>query len=202
MCDYANEQYGIEVFFREFPDLCDKPFDAIGSMRNMAYMAAIRQGFEFILYVDNDCLPQKDTLVALIKSHVPIVGPIIRLANGQHYDLAVPRLENNKGLAVAGSTLLTCLLVRTAVFLPWATGGFWGNAIGDDEGYHFDKLYGIGHQLYIQTNTQVIALTPPHFPLEAVWPERLAMARAKATDPVEVKWPDGWPDVRRLVLLK
>lgn len=169
--------YGYEVCFYEEPDRCYSPFDAMGSMRNMAYMRAIREGWEYVLYVDNDVLPPPDTLVRLLQRNVPIITPIIVYSDNGDHGLSMPKMEQGKGLAMVGSTVLSCLLIRTSVFFPWATGGFWGNAIGDDEEYHFTKLEHAGHRPFVDTDEVVTCVTPPHFPLDAKRKERSIQSR-------------------------
>lgn len=164
--------HGYEVCLYEEFDRCYRPFDALGSMRNMAYWRAIREGWEHILYVDNDVLPQPDTLIRLLSRRVPIISPIISYADGQDHDLALPQAERGRGLAMVGSCVLSFILFRTSVFLPWVTSGFWGNAIGDDEGYHFAKLELSGQRPFIDTDVEVVCQNPPHYPLDPVLERR------------------------------
>ena len=168
----ATFEQGYEVCLYEEFDRCYRPFDAIGSMRNMAYLRAIREGWEYLLYVDNDVLPEPDVLVRLLHLRVPIITPIVYYADGEAHDLSMPLLERGRGLAMIGSCVLSFVLFRTAVFLPWATGTFWGNAIGDDEGYHFAKLEMSGQRPFGDTDVQVLCQNPPHYPLDAVLDRR------------------------------
>ena len=154
-----------DVCLYEERDRCDLDFDAMGSMRNEAYLKALREGWEYILYIDNDVLPMKDALVRLLGRFVPIISPIVSYADGHTYDLFVPSLERNKGMVMIGSCVLSFLLIRTTVFFPWALGGFWGNALGDDEEYHFHKFEMSGHHVFIDTDVEVVCQNPPHFPL-------------------------------------
>lgn len=166
---------GYEVGFYEERDRCFQPFDAIGTMRNVAYMRAIEQGWEYLLYIDNDVRPPKDALVRLLQRRVPIISPIVSYADGQAHNLDMPKMERNRGLALCGSTVLSFLLCKTSVFSPWATGGFWGNAIGDDEEVHFLQWATVGHQPFVDTDVEVVCLNAPHFPLDEVLEQREAM---------------------------
>ena len=165
MLKYTHE-YGYEVALYEERDRCFSPYDALGTMRNIGYMKAIEEGWEFILYVDNDVRPAEDVLVRLLQRYVPIVSPKIVYVDGQNHGLDMPRMPEGKGLALIGSCVLSCLLVKTSVFLPWANGGFWGNAIGDDEEYHFRRLALTGHRPFVDTDIVVECVEPPHFPLD------------------------------------
>jgi len=163
---YHTWEAGCEVCFYEEPDRCYNPFDAIGSMRNMAYWRAIREGWEYLLYVDNDVMPPPDALEKLLARRLPIIAPILRYLNDEDHGISQARMEFGNGLVMVGSCLLSFLLIRTSVFLPWATSPFWGNEIGDDEAYHFAKLDMIGHRPFIDTNVVVEVKSPPHFPLD------------------------------------
>lgn len=165
MAEYTWKQ-GVEVDFCEIPDKCYHPFDALGVMRNIAYTKAIQEGWEHILYVDNDVLPGEDVLVKLLNHPVPTVSPIIVYTDARHHGLLMPQLERGKGLALATSFVLSFVLFRTACFFPWALGGFWEDPIGADEAYHFRKLYMAGHLPFVDTDVVVSCCSPPHYPLD------------------------------------
>ena len=159
-------QEGYQVCFYEETDRCLNPYDAIGVMRNCAYMKALREGWEYILYVDNDVLPEPDTLIKLLKNPVAIQSPIVAYADGQDHGLKMPALEQGRGLVLVTSCVVSFLLVRTNVFFPWALGGFWQDGIGADEDYQFQKFYQAGHLPFVDTNVTMTCVEPPHFPLD------------------------------------
>ena len=164
MAKHTYDQ-GIEVAFAEIQDMCYQPFDSLGTMRNSAIERALRGGWEYILYVDNDVLPPKDALHKLLGRGVPVITPKVKYADGKDYGLTMPHLEEGKGLAVISSGVLSFLLLRVSVLrlLP----GFWENALGAGEKYHFDKLEALtGHILYCDTDVVVECLAGPHFPLD------------------------------------
>lgn len=166
MCDYTAKKQGYTVTLYEESDRCYQPYDGLGIMRNMAYMRAIREGYEYILYLDNDVQPNSGTLSTLLTCMVPIVTPIITFADGQDHGLQMPKMERNRGLAMVNNVVLSCLLIYVPVFLPWATGGFWDSQIGADEGYHFAKLLNTGHRPFVYTNEVVTCMAPPLFPFD------------------------------------
>ena len=166
MVAYTRNEFGIDARFRTIKDMCYEPFDAIGSMRNVAYRLSLIEGFEFLMYLDNDVLPPEHTLVQLLHRHLPIASPQIVYPDGEAHGLATPTLTPDQGLVMCGSVVLSCVLFKTTVFLPWAINNFWGNAIGDDEEYHFTKLYMAGHMPFVDTDIQIMCVEPPHFPLD------------------------------------
>lgn len=166
MREYTRKDGMIECELVEEQDRCFLWGDALGSMRNMGYRRAIEGGFEYLLYVDNDVVPPPHTLLQLLSRHMPIMAPRLVFADGEDHGMNVARLPEGQGLAMAGSVLLSMLLFRTSVFLPFADVDFWGNAMGDDEEYHFTKLAMRGLKPYIDTDVTVSCLKPPHFPLD------------------------------------
>jgi len=165
MGDCAFEQ-GYDVALAEMPDRCYQPYDGLGLMRNQAYMEALRNGYEFLLMVDNDVIPPRDTLVRLLRRFMPIISPIVVYADGEAHGLTMPTMERGRGLAMVSSHVLSFTLFQTAVFLPWATTPFWESPLGADEDYHFRRLAMAGHRPFVDTDLAVTCLTPPHYPLD------------------------------------
>lgn len=161
MAQFANDQ-GFSVAIEELMDRCFQPYDAIGAMRNEAIMKA-QQGYEFLLYVDNDVLPPPDMLVRLLSWDVPIVAPLV-LEPGSGKPLHGPWRRPNSGLQATRWCVLSMLLFKTTVFN--ATGPeFWNDSIGADEGYHFQKLWHYGHRPYLDTNQLLEVADIPTYPL-------------------------------------
>lgn len=157
---------GYDVVFYEEHDRCYQPYDGLGIMRNLAYQRAIREGFEFICYVDNDVRPPEDALVKLQRRFVPVIVPIIVYSDGKSHGLSMPTMVQNQGLAMITSCVLSMVLFQTAVFLPFATSPFWQDALGADESYHFSKLAMAGHRPFVDTDVVVECVAPPSYPLD------------------------------------
>lgn len=163
---------GIMTKMYEIPDLCYIEGDALGTMRNEAYVKAMQEGWEFILYVDNDVLPDPDTLISLLGSRMELVVPIpeFRVPDSDmasiDHALTVHKMERDQGLAVIRSSVISFVLAEMTVFNRWDTGDFWDNAIGAHEAHHFAKFRNHGHRLFVDTNVVVPILKPPHFPLD------------------------------------
>ena len=154
------------VQFYEEQDRCYEPYDGLGTMRNYAYLRALEEGYEWVLYVDNDVLPEPDTLVKLQTFHLPIIGPLIRYSDGQDHGIGLAKMKQGEGLAMVRSVVLSFLLFKTKVFQPWWQGDFWDNGRGSDEEYHAKKLAMAGHSIMVDTSTVVVCQNQPHYPFD------------------------------------
>mgnify|MGYP001610294187 CR=1 FL=1 len=163
---------GYQVALYEEADLCYQPYDALGSMRNRALRRALEEGWEYLLYVDNDVLPKPDVLGHMVHAHgpgfPPVVAPILEYTSGKTWEtVMVTKMERDKGIAMVSSVLLSMVLVRTRCFLPWVFSGFWEDAIGTTEDFHWEKLaQGTDIHPWVDTDVVVKVLKDPHFPLE------------------------------------
>jgi hypothetical protein len=163
MIEYTNS-LGVYCALSEIQDRCFEPYDALGTMRNECIIMAQNEGYEFLLYLDNDVLPEKDCLIRLLSWGMPIVAPMVK-EPGTGKPLYGPTdLVPNTGLKPARWTVLSMLLFMTNVF-NCVGPRFWGDAIGADEGYHFQTLWRYGHRPYIDTNIQLDIKSQPHYPL-------------------------------------
>lgn len=168
MVQHTWDEGGIFVRFYSEQDRCYEPYDGLGTMRNLAYMRAIREGFEYLLYVDNDVLPQPDALLKLQSRYLSVVAPVLRFSDGKDYGIRHAKFTQNEGLVICHSVLLSFVLFRTEVFLPWALMPFWDNARGSDEEYHFERLALAGHHPFVDTDVTVTVANPPHFPFDHI----------------------------------
>ena len=163
MWQYSTSQ-GIYVAIQEVQDRCFNPYDALGTMRNEAILTADGEGFEYLMYIDNDVLPPPDTLKRLLAWDMPIVVPLV-LEPGTRKQLSGPQVQPNTGLHLGKWAVLSMMLFKTSVFRPYL-GHFWSDAIGADEGFHFQRLWAeTGHRVYIDSNTQVEVQGEPLYPL-------------------------------------
>ena len=155
---------GSYVGLQEIQDRCFNPYDALGTMRNEAILCAESEGFEYLCYLDNDVLPDETTLSRLLAWDMPAVAPLV-FEPGTGKQLSGPALARGSGLHPGKWAVLSMLLFRTAVFRPFQ-GMFWGDAIGADEGWHFQRLWAYtGHRIYIDTNTELKVGKEPLYPL-------------------------------------
>ena len=196
MIDYANKS-GYRTNLMEIQDRCMQPYDALGTMRNEAILEAAR-GYEYLCMVDTDVLPEHTALLRIITAMeeqgrammVPwIVEP------GTNKKLHGPDRNPYTGIQPVRWAVLSFLVFRVNVFNSFPGKQFWDNAIGSDEGYHFKKLYDMGHNLAINTDVLVPTQSAPTYPLttKGMKPEdAAAFWAAKET------WRKGIPDRRPL----
>lgn len=165
MLDYTN-RYGYYAAFEEIMDRCYRPYDSLGAMRNEAIMKAM-EGYDWLLYVDNDVYPPPDALVRLISRDRTIIAPYIiepQADPARRRPLHGPTTNLWTGVQPVKWAVLSMLLFRTQVFK--ATGPeLWNDSIGADEGYHFQKTWYYGHRPYIDTELQVPVANIPTYPL-------------------------------------
>jgi hypothetical protein len=161
MVQFTNES-GFSCNLEEIMDRCMQPYDALGAMRNEGIMRA-RQGYEYLLYVDNDVEPTPDMLVRLLQRQRPIIAPYVQ-EPGSGRPLHGPHRQPYTGVQGVRWAVLSMLLFKTSVFAGFGT-EFWNNAIGADEGYHFQKLWDHGHEPCLDTDQILPIQKPPIYPL-------------------------------------
>jgi len=198
MIMYSQTQ-GYYVALQEIQDRCFNPYDALGTMRNEAVLQAQIEGFEWLLMVDTDVKPERDTLIKLLSHQMPIIAPYV-VEPGTGRRLFGPSWDPNQGVKPLRWTVLSMVLFRTTVFNCFPYGQFWADAVGADEGYHFMKLWHMGHQPWQDTSTIVIVEGTPHYPLasnrmssdqrRSLW-DKINLSRNKPPDrrPGEVDTP-------------
>lgn len=163
MIDFTQEQ-GVYCALSEIQDRCFQPYDALGTMRNEAILAALGEGFQYLCYVDNDIKPEKDYLLRLLQWQLPIVAPYTAEPGTGGRLFGPNTIQPNTGVQRAKWCVLSMLLFNTGVF--HAIGPeFWRDAIGADEGYHFTKLHYYGYHLYIDTSLHLEVQHRPLYPL-------------------------------------
>lgn len=183
MCEFAHKE-GIPVDFREFQNRCFNPYDSLGTMRNEIFTSALSGGYEFVMMVDNDVQPEPDTLYRLLMHDKPLVSPYVEEpANSEGRPKRVlhgPFREPYQGVYDVKWNVLTMLLFKVN-YVKSLGNDFWQDAIGADEGYHFQKSYEkTGVYPLIDSSIVLKSGGAPLYPLtvrksdqfEAVWAER------------------------------
>lgn len=163
MIHYTN-QYGYMCVLEEIMDRCMNPYDSLGAMRNEAIMRA-SQGFEWLCYIDNDVYPEPSDLVELINRGQPVIAPyVMEPSSGK--PLHGPARPLWGGVQPVRWCVLSMLVFRANVFASFTDGEFWNNAIGADEGYHFQKLWArTAHNPWIDTDIVLKVGGDPTYPL-------------------------------------
>lgn len=159
-----TNQRGVYCAFQEGQDRCLDWGDALGLMRNEASLMAMNEGFDWLLYIDNDVLPEPDILWRLLSWDFPIVVPYV-VEPGTGTPVHGPKHIPNTGLHPAKWSVLSLMLWSTRVFRCWDPGTFWHDPQGADEGFHMQKLWSKGHRIYMDTNTQLVVSNRPTYPL-------------------------------------
>lgn len=162
MIEFTQER-GYYVALSELQDRCYEPYDALGTMRNEAILMAQNEGFERLLYIDNDVLPEPDCLFRLLQHEHSIVVPFMA-EPGTGRQLSSPAIGINSGIQPAKWSVLSMMLFKTSVFN--CTGpNFWRDAIGADEGFHFQLLWHFGHRPWVDSGIQLVTAGGPTYPL-------------------------------------
>ncbi len=197
MVHFTNA-YGYPCALDEIMDRCFQPYDALGAMRNEAILRAC-QGYDWLCMVDNDVYPESDYLVRLIEHRRSITSPYVAEPSSGR-PLHGPYAHPFSGLQPVRWCVLSMLVFRVNIFN--ATGPeLWNNAIGADEGYHFQKLWHYGFQPYLDTDLMMPVGSDPTYPLatlrmqpedaEAFWNKRreyiLSMPDRKPVNPNDTR---------------
>ena len=196
MIDYCNKQ-GYRSNLVEIQDRCMNPYDALGTMRNEAILEA-KRGYEFLCTVDTDVLPEKEALYRLITA-MDTEGRSIMVPwvdePGTGKKLHGPDREKFTGVHYIRWAVLSFQVFRTNVFNAFPGSQFWDNAIGSDEGYHFKKLFDVGHIPSINTDVIVPTQSAPTYPLTV---KGMTDEDAKAFWKQKEDWRKQVPDRRPL----
>lgn len=205
MVQHCNEQ-GMFVRLDEIQDRCSKPYDALGVMRNEVIMRAEAGGYEYVCMVDNDVLPAHDTLLRMLRrmflNQVTALAPYV-LEPGTSRPLHGPVCDQFVGIRPVRWNVLSMIVFKTSVFRGFPPGSFWDNPLGADEGYHYQKLYNMGHTPFIDTDVMLPVYQAPHYPLtidkqanaEQMWASSEAERQAIPNrDPLDPRDPRRTPE--------
>lgn len=170
MNDFAH-RHGIAVTFREFQNRCFEPYDALGTMRNEVFASATGGGYEFCMMIDNDVRPEPDTLYRLLNRDLPFIAPYVEepadptTPGSAKRVLHGPHREPYQGIYPVKWHVLTMMLFKTA-YIGALGDHFWGDAIGGDEGYHFQRSYAkTGVYPHVDSDIVLEAGGAPLYPL-------------------------------------
>lgn len=196
MLHYSN-QNGLYAQLVEIQDRCDVPYDAMGVMRNEAILKAMN-GWEFLCMIDTDVLPLPETLIRLLNRMESdgrsIIVPYVDEPGTQKV-LHGPEQKKFSGVHPIRWAVLSFMLFRTSIFNAWPGGMFWDNPRGADEGYHFQKLYSLGHIPVVDTDIVVPTQSAPTYPLTVKY---LSEADQKKFWDMKEAWRRAPPDRRPL----
>lgn len=160
---YMHTRKHMPCWLDEIPNFSTKPHDMLGTMRHYAWSRARDSGFEWCLLIENDVLPEPDMLERLIARDCPIIAPF-QVDEEKHSILQHPHdLTHKTGLKRASFVAMSCLLLSTRVL-----NGFAYNPFGDGqsvpEGVFYERLFGLGHQLWVDTDIYCRVMRTPSRP--------------------------------------
>ena len=160
MVKYTNER-GVTCWLLEIPDRCICiPYQNVNYMKNLACTKALDQGFEWLMVVDNDVLPEPDMLLKLMNWGAPIVAPYIYDPKEKN-TLFAPRYEKGKGLRPVTWSIQSCMLFWTKVFNCFPVGQPWADYTVECD--LSDAFRHYGHTVFVDTNTELKLATYPTY---------------------------------------
>ena len=159
----ATNHAGHACWFEETYDACNLPFDQISAMRDAATMMGRTSGAEWLCLVENDVLPEPDTLVRLMSHQQPVIAPLVTSADDVEGGLLHgPKRQPNTGIHPVKWAVTSFLLIKAGVFNCLGTNP-WSSVT--NEGVFFNTLAYYGHRAWIDTDTIVPVATPPSRPM-------------------------------------
>lgn len=205
MVEFTNRN-GICCWMEEIPDHCiNIPYQNINAMKNRACLNACNQGFEWILLVDNDVLPEPDMLLNLLRWGTPVVVPFIYDPNLK-VTICGPKYEQNTGLKPLKWAVQSCMLIWTKVLNCFPNRQIWHDYMLEDE--FSELLYHYGHIIYQDTNTRLELATYPTYhgqidTLDELWDfyrksdvrRKLTPNRKANENGRKTYLPDGWVNI-------
>lgn len=163
MVMHANRS-GVCTWLHEMVDInAGIPYAHLNMMRDTACMYAHDAGFEWVLLIENDALPEQDLLLNLLKWDMPVVVPyIVDEVLGK--PICAPFYKKGSGLQPIQWAVFTCILINVRVLncfpycQPFTT-------VGIESGF-FHKLRHYGHKAYQDTNTELKIAKRPAYPVD------------------------------------
>ena len=160
MLHYTNEK-GVCCWLEEFPDRrVTPPYGAINTQRDLACLSAHDRGFDWVLLIDTDILPQKTLLLDLISWGMPVIVPRM-IDRKNNFELFAPSTKMNMGVKPVWWSVFSCILISTKVLncFPGCT-PFVGMLLEDE---FSAKLWHYGHRVYQDTNTNLELCKSPNY---------------------------------------
>lgn len=163
------EWLGYECWFEEImDDGADIPGTAtITPMRDIAILAGLSRGTEWIVTVDADAQPEPDTIAKLLSHDRAVISPIIvDPETGTAYGF--PAYSPNSGVVPVRWCLHTLVLWRATIFNCL---GISSQVTSPTEESLTRKLWYYGHRWWLDTYTELKVSRPPTFPGDLTWKE-------------------------------
>jgi len=147
-------------------NLCIKPYQGLGAMRNQAIMSALNNNASHILILDNDVLlSDPDTIKKLVERNRLCIVPWFDQSSFTTVDkfrrVSWPAYYPNQGIQRLQWHTTNCLLLDLRVARLAGCRIFTDPLIVSEEAYIFEYLASCGVNLYQDTDVQVTLLRPP-----------------------------------------
>ena len=157
---------GYQAQYMFVKNVCVQPFHGLGAMRNKALMAAIRDGAEYVLLMDDDVQLAQDTIARLMNHKLPVVVPFFDQRAGEidPARTALPMVAPEQGLVPLIWSVLSCVMFQVSVFKlmgPMGQRFFEDPLITNEEEYYFHHLRNMGIRLWQDTDAPVGLLRKP-----------------------------------------
>jgi hypothetical protein len=144
-----TQNLGIASWLSEIRDARTTiPYTQLGAMIDHACMQALNRGFEYVVLVQTDILPQPDLIMKLLSFELPIVVPlIIDPVSGK--GVGGPNNERDTGLKPMRWVPFPLMLIKTSVFN--CCNDFFGSQSTED--MTWERFWHYGHRPWQDTHS-------------------------------------------------
>ena len=155
---------GVCTWLHEMVDVnAGIPAAHLNTMRNTACMYAHDTGFEWVMLIENDALPDENLLLNLLKWDMPIVVPYI-MDEILQKPICAPFYKPGSGLQQIQWAVFTCILINTNVLNCFPYGQPFEGVMIESGLYH--KFRHFGHRCYQDTSTELKIARRPTYPVD------------------------------------
>ncbi len=159
-----SNQSGVCTWLHEMCDInAGIPYSHLNMMRDSACMYAHDAGFEWIMLIENDALPEPEMLLKLLNWDMPIVVPYI-VDEVLKKPICAPFYKPGSGLQPIQWAVFTCILINVKVLNCFPFSQPFADVKIESGLYH--KLRHYGHKTYQDTNTELKIARRPCYPVD------------------------------------
>ncbi|MBU1349391.1 hypothetical protein KJ781_04965 [Patescibacteria group bacterium] len=161
MVDYTIKQ-NICCWLMEHRDFCVRlpGTEVVQEIRDCGCQFALDRGFEWVMLVENDIMPEPDLALRLIKWDMPVVVPYMRDKQMDRV-LSNPQYKPNNGLRRIQWSVLSCILIDTKILNCFPRGMPFGGT--SSEPLFFNRLFHYGIRAYQDTDIELEVPRSPSY---------------------------------------
>ena len=157
---------GYRIGFQVVRDVCIRPFEGLGAMRNMAILQALEERWDYVLLIDNDILMEDSSVLwRLLGWHRMALTPLLDQSrvhsDGLWERVASPMYRPFQGLQQLDWVQTGCLLLHRSALELVGPRFFSDPLIVREEEYLFRQLRLHGIRLWQDTDALVKMLESP-----------------------------------------